>query len=134
MTGRTENTPVWQRPRSLNRPTPKHTFGIPSGAAISEGKGVVSQTSPPHGQIQWPVGQTSRGKSETRGDKIPNDIKEVRFANASVRPPRLRQHDIRDFPVLRHAGASSSHQGLPAAADPIPKVAAAINIGTGDYP
>ena len=82
-------------------------FGIPSGAAIKEGKGIVSPTSPLHGQNQWPVRQTSRGKSEARGNKIPHDIKEARFANASVRPPSLHQRDIRDFPVLRHTGAST---------------------------
>ena len=110
--------------------SPKHMFGIPSGAAIKEGKGIISPTSPPHGPIQWPVRQTSRGKSETRGDKIPNDIKEVRFTNASVRPPSQRQHDSRDFPVHRHTGerASSSHQDLPAAADPNPRVVAVIDM------
>ena len=108
--------------------SPKRMFVIPSGAAIKEGKGIVSPTSPPHGQIQWPVRQTSRGKSETRGGKIPNDTKAVRLANASVRPPSLHQHDIRDFPVLRHTWASSSHQSLPAAADPIPKVVAVIGM------
>ena len=87
--------------------SPKHTIGIPSGAAIKEGKGIVSPTTPPHGQIQWPVRQIPRGRSEARGDKTPEN-KEVRFANASVRAPG-QQHDIRDFPVLRHTGASSSN-------------------------
>ena len=72
--------------------SPKHTFGIPSRAAFKEGKGIVSPTTLPHGQVQWPVRQTSRGKSETRGVKIPEN-KEVRFANASVRAPS-HQHEI----------------------------------------
>ena len=85
MTGRTENTLLWQRSRSLHPPaSPKHTIGIPSGAAIKEGKGIVSPTTPLHGKIQWPVRQISRGKSETRGGKIPEN-KEVRFANVFVR-------------------------------------------------
>lgn len=50
-----------------------------------------------------------------------------RCANASVRAPS-HQHDIRDFPVLRHTGASSSNQGQPVAADPISKVPAANNM------
>ena len=63
-----------------------------------------------------------------RGGKILDDIREVRFANASIRPPS--QHDIRDLPVHRHTGerASGSDRGLPAAADPNPRVAAGFNM------
>ena len=66
--------------------SPKHTFSIPSGAVIKEGKGIVSPTSPLHGQIQWPVRQISRGKSEIRGDKIPEN-KEVRERQCSCAEP-----------------------------------------------
>ena len=73
----------------LRSPSPKRTVSFPPGIHPNGKRGMISPSSPQPVPLNWPPAQKTEGKG-SRGNKIPSGTKDVRIADASVRPPGAR--------------------------------------------
>ena len=117
-------------------PSPKRTVSFPPGTDPNEKRGMISPTFPTPVQLNWPHAQKIEGKG-SRGNKIPSDTKDVRIADASVRPPSARAPSY--SAVASGSGLALAERGrvlpqvdLPGQGGPAPAATTVVNINVPD--
>ena len=113
-------------------PSPKRTVSFPPGTGPNDKRWIISPSSPQPVPLNWPPTQKIKGEG-SRGNNIPCQTKDVRFADASVRPPNARSPSYRE--VASGSGTSYAQRGrvlpqvnLPGQGGPAPATPAVISI------
>lgn len=117
-------------------PSPKRTVSFPPGIDPNGKRGIISPSSSQPAPLHWPPAQKTKGEG-SRGNKIPCETKDVRVADASVRPANARSPSYRE--VAPGSGISHTERGrilpqvnLPGQGGPAPATPAVISTNVLD--